>query len=289
MKKISLLIGGVSLLFSCSLKQEEILNEENSFWNVIYENKNNEKNILSDEEFLNSEENKENKRKALECMEKIKGKDLDYNWLFQAFEYDWNCYYFLYNWNFNVISHLYTTSEKRKDYLGLNYLVSKVNNYDNDYFKECIHDRVFIEINILDNFDDIFKENNIFPPRIIYSNEEVFNSEYFLFLNKDANFEYNEKDLTNYKNLLNNFYKYKKSDYYFEISNTFEKVKNIILEKYIKWLIDISEGEPKCYFFYDYDWNYDSDLEKIWFNDDEKFYIYDLEDLLKRKEELEKI
>lgn len=232
-------------------------------------------------------------------------KEFFWEWINQAFKYNWECYYFDISLNYWMISKLYTTSknwEKQYDFTenwqkekNLKYFVTKINNYKKPYFKWCTQDKIDLQINILDTFDDIFKENNIFPPRIIYTEDELYNSWYFSFWiwnYKKEEWEKilteNKENLENYKNFLNNFYKYKNSQDYEEISKTFENAKNFILKKYLEWLKNIPEWESKCYFFYDEKWNFDKEMEKIWINKIEKYYIYDLEKILKIKKELEK-
>lgn len=302
MKKILILVFTTFLIFSCSENKDILEKKEISTWKTEIS----KQEIIPDEIFISSEENQKNKKEALECMKKIDiKKEFDWEWINQAFKYNWECYYFDISLNYWMISELYTTSKNwEKQYKftenwqkekNLKYFVTKINNYKNPYFKWCTQDKIDLQINILDTFDDIFKENNIVPPRIIYTEDELYNSWYFSFWtwkHKKEDWEKilvkNKENLENYKNFLNNFYKYKNSQDYEEISKTFKNTKNFILKKYLEWLKNIPEWEPKCYFFYDENWNFDKEMEKIWINKIKKYYIYDLEKIFKRKKELEK-
>lgn len=299
MRKVFLLFFVLFFIFSCSQK-----NIENSKISLTWQIEKQE--IISDETFINSEENKKNKADALECMEKFNiKKEFDWLWINQAFRYNWQCYYFnFYLTSRTFLDKIYTTSENwKKQYnftenwkieKNLKYFLAKINDFENPYFSWCRQDKIDIKINILDTFDDILKENNIIPPRIIYTEDELYNSKYFSFgtsfyTKEEWNkwLEENKEDLEKYKNFLNYYFKYKNSPDYPEINKTFEKTKQFILKKYLEWLEKIPEDEPKCYFFFDKNWNYDKEIEKL--SLEEKYFIYDLEKIKQRKKELEKL
>ena len=188
MKKIAFLLICSLFLFSCEYSTK---NPEK-----VKEIKNSEK-IENDEDFLNSEENIKNKTNAEICLSKLKNQpwfEKIYwnswnNFIIQAFK-DKNsseCYFLTFWWNFVFLSlSKLENKEKKLNYIGdfLTNFTEKLDDSENYYFKECTQDKETLEVNILNWFDNIFLENNINPPRIIYTEDEHYIYKYFSIVTK---------------------------------------------------------------------------------------------------------
>ena len=254
MKKIAFLLICSLFLFSCEYSTRNPKKVE--------ENKKIETNsgeIKNDEDFLNSEENIKNKTNAEICLSKLKNQPLFEkiywnswnNFIIQAFK-DKNsseCYFLTFWWNFvsPSLSKL-ENKEKKLNYIGdfLTNFTEKLDDSKNYYFKECTQDKETLEVNILNWFDNIFLENNINPPRIIYTKEDLNNEKYFYY--DFWNWEKTDfKDLKWFDNYLNYYFKYKNSTDYPEIKSFFEKINKIKLEKFLEWYKKMNFS--RCYFF----------------------------------------